>query len=106
MLREMPSTRAVARIESPCSCAWRMAFQSVCWRGVGGRSGLTRACGAVPLTAVPFAAAGSSSLPGVPIVDEQRFCQCKRAATLSVPPSPSEDAAAPVWRPGTPLART
>ena len=42
----------------------------------------------------------------VNIVDEQRFCQCKRAATLSVPPSPSEDAAAPVWRPGTPLART
>ena len=39
-------------------------------------------------------------------VDEQRFCQCKRAATLSVPTSPSEDAAAPVWRPGTPLART
>ena len=39
-------------------------------------------------------------------VDEQRFCQCKRAATLSVPPSPSEDGAAPVWRPGTPLART
>ncbi len=39
-------------------------------------------------------------------VGEQRFCQCKRAATLSVPPSPSEDAAAPVWRPGTPLART
>ncbi len=39
-------------------------------------------------------------------VDEQRFCQCKRAATLSVPPSPSEDAAAPFRRPGTPLART
>ena len=38
-------------------------------------------------------------------VGEQRFCQCKRAATLSVPPLPSEDAAAPVWRPGTPLAR-
>ena len=45
-------------------------------------------------------------VPDVEIVDEQRFCQCKRAATLSVPPSPSEDAAAPVWRPGTPLART
>ena len=53
MLREMPSTRAVARIESPCSCAWRMAFQSVCWRGVGGRSGLTRACGAVPVDGRP-----------------------------------------------------
>ena len=44
--------------------------------------------------------------PRVPIVDEQRFCQCKRAATLSVPPLPSEDAAAPFRRPGTPLART
>ncbi len=40
------------------------------------------------------------------IVGEQRFCQCKRAATLSVPPLPSEDAAAPFRRPGTPLART
>ena len=39
-------------------------------------------------------------------VDEQRFCQCKRAATLSVPPLPSEDAAAPFRRPGAPLART
>ena len=48
--------------------------------------------------------AGLRDEPGS--VDEQRFCQCKRAATLSVPPSPSEDAAAPVWRPGTPLART
>ena len=37
-----------------------MAFQSACWRGVGGRSGLTRACGEAPVTAVPFAAAGSS----------------------------------------------
>ena len=47
----------------------------------------------------------SNQLSG-PSVVEQRFCQCKRAATLSVRPSPSEDAAAPVWRPGTPLART
>ncbi len=39
-------------------------------------------------------------------VAEQRFCQCKRAATLSVPASLSEDAAAPLRRPGTPLART
>ena len=45
VLREMPSTRAVARIESPCSCAWRMALQRACCRGVGGRSGLTRTCG-------------------------------------------------------------
>ncbi len=60
MLRAMPSTRAVARIESPCSCAWRMAFQRACWRGVGGCYGLTRARGEAPLTAVPFVVAGIS----------------------------------------------
>ena len=80
----MPSTRAVARIESPCSCAWRMAFQSVCWRGVGGRSGLTRACGEAPLAAVPFAAAGSSGWSG--------------GATPEPRPRARRSSAAPSWR--------
>ena len=35
VLREMPRTRAVARMERPCSCACRIAFQRACWRGVG-----------------------------------------------------------------------
>ena len=57
------------------------------------------------LTVTPACVAIALDLDKVS-VDEQRFCQCKRAATLSVPALPSEDAAAPVWRPGTPLART
>ena len=40
------------------------------------------------------------------IVDGQRFCPRNASATLSVSPWPSEDAAAPLRRPGTPLART
>ena len=42
----------------------------------------------------------------VAIVDGQRFCPRNASATLSVSPWPSEDAAAPLRRPGTPLART
>ena len=61
MTREIPSSLAVARIESPCSCACWIAFQRASCRGVGGRSCLLPGSG---FTAAPLGAPSAAGTAG------------------------------------------
>ena len=74
--REIPSSRAVARMDSPCNCACWIAFQRASCRGVGARS-----CALVAGRAVVLLFATSA-------VAAARSAGSRRSA----PPEPSPEA--------------